>query len=59
MLNNALRDVKTKMLNIFNTKMAIEVTKGQIWSDTIYQKIDVTRSTICEENFILVSKSAH
>ena len=38
--------------------MAVKVTKGQICSGTI-SKFYVTRSTICVESFILVSKSAH
>ena len=38
--------------------MTVKVTKGQI-AVALYQKINVTRSTISWENFILVSKSAH
>ena len=37
------------MLN-FNTKMTVKVTKGQI-AVPLYQKINVTRSTISWENF--------
>ena len=34
--------------------MAAKATNGQIYTGTI-SKIDITRSTICVENFILVS----
>ena len=35
--------------------MSAKITKGQIY---YIKKINITRSTICVENFMLVSKSA-
>jgi len=44
------------MLN-FQYKIAVKVSKGQICNGT-KSKINVTRSTICVEIFMLVSKTA-
>ena len=52
MLNDASGKYKQNCW-IFNTKMAVKVTRV-----ALYQKINVTRSTIYVENFILVSETA-
>jgi len=49
MLINALRDVKTKLLNFQNKNgVKVTVTKGQICSGALYQKFEFngTRSAI-------------